>query len=88
MMPPLVAFLRTPERLRELELLWLDTPGLLTALSTCRALRTKHQWRTDAICQIDEWRLFHEVVAAQDEELRRDVARFLRSPTPPSTGSS
>ena len=85
---PLVAFLLSPERLRELEWLWLDTPGLLTVLSTCRALRAEHQWRADAIFQDEEWWWFHEMEAAQDEELRRDVARFLRSPTPPSTGSS
>ena len=80
MTPPLVAFLRTPERLRDLEMLWLDSVGLLTVLSTCSALRTEHQWRTDAIYQVDEWRLFHEVVAARDVQMRRTVARILAGP--------
>ena len=84
--PPLVALLLSPERLRELEWMWLDTPALLTVLSTCRALRTEHQWRADAICQDAEWWWFHELEAAQDEELRRDVASILagpgRSPSP------
>ena len=84
---PLVAFLLSPERLLELEWLWLDTPGLLTVLSTCRALRAEHQWRADAICQDEEWWWFHEMEAAEEEELRREVASYLRSPTPPSTGS-
>ena len=52
---PLVAFLLSPERLLELEWLWLDTPGLLTVLSTCRALRVEHQWRAvrAGVCLIE-----------------------------------
>ena len=80
MTPPLVAFLCTPERLEELEMLWLDTRGLLTALSTCRALRTEHQWRTDVICQVDEWRRFNDVAIMQAAELRRTVAWVLDGP--------
>ena len=92
--PPLVALLLSPERLRELEWMWLDTPALLTVLSTCRALRTEHQWRADAICQDVLARILalaaarKAVVAAQNElEAAQDeVARILagpgRSPSP------